>query len=241
MFYDLPGAFYHTCRQKSSWMVPGIQDYCTQSFHEMQLMTIIKTVQELELTEAVLIIEKGGLIAFPTDTVYGLAASVSNPEAINKLFKVKGRDFNKAIPILIGDLKQLDLVTEHFNPTARLLSSRFWPGALTLVVPIHSRLPAILSPQPTIGIRMPDHQFTLKLLKATGPLATTSANISGGRNPLAAGDVKKQLNGKIDLLIDGGRCPGGIPSTVVDCTKSEIRLIREGIITISEILDTLKK
>ena len=125
------------------------------------------------------VILAGGLIAYPTDTVYGLSASPFQETAIERIFAAKGRDFNKAIAILVGDLEQLPLVTSGFTESAEVLARKFWPGALTLVVPIASTLPGIISPFPTIGIRMPDHPFALTLLRALGPLATTSANISG--------------------------------------------------------------
>lgn len=191
-------------------------------------MKILPVDHRTVIKQAASIIKDGGLIAFPTDTVYGLAASAFNPDAIKKLFFVKGRDFKKAIAILIGENNQLSLIASDFSGIARKLSDRFWPGALTLVVPIHQALPTIISPSETIGIRMPDHSFALRLLRETGPLATTSANVSGGTNPLTAEDVLEQLGKNPDLIIDGGICPGGIPSTVVDCTQHDIRIIREG-------------
>ena len=202
-------------------------------------MKILPVEHHSAIEQVAAVIKKGGLIAFPTDTVYGLAAYAFNPDAIEKLFLRKGRDFNKAIAILIGETNQLSLIASEFSGVARTLSERFWPGALTLVVPIKQTLPKILSPTETIGIRMPDHNFALRLLKATGPLATTSANISGGENPLTAEDVVEQLGNNVDLIIDGGQCPGGIPSTVVDCTHQEIRLIREGGVSRQIIFDYL--
>ena len=118
----------------------------------------------------------GGLVAFPTDTVYGLAAPVNNPKSIKRLFEAKGRDFNKAIAVLIAGPEQISGLTSHFNPAASRLVKHFWPGALTVVVVKNPGLPEILSPLPTIGIRMPDLAFTIALLKQSGPLATTSAN-----------------------------------------------------------------
>ncbi len=182
-------------------------------------------------------IQAGGIIAFPTDTVYGLGSSPFNPVAITKLFSVKGRDFNKAIAILIGDISQLPLISEGFPPIAESLAKYFWPGALTLIVNKKKELPAILSPFPSIGIRMPNHPFALDLLRVTGPLAVTSANRSGGKNPLTAKDVLEHLDGHVDLLIDGGQCPGGVPSTVIDCMFPEIKFIRLGAIT----EETIKK
>ena len=198
---------------------------------------VIDLSQQDAIQRALDQIHSGGIIAFPTDTVYGLGSSPFNPEAIKRLFTAKGRNFNKAIAILIGDISQLPLLSEEFNPTAQILSRQFWPGALTLILNKKKELPAILSPFPSIGIRMPDHPFALNLLRVTGPLAVTSANLSGGKNPLTAKDVLEQLDGRVDLLMDGGQCPGGVPSTVVDCTSPNIKFIRVGAIAI----ETIKK
>ena len=202
-------------------------------------MKILPVNHHSAIEQVAAVIKKGGLVAFPTDTVYGLAANAFNPDAIEKLFLVKGRDFNKAIAILIGENNQLKQIASEFSGMAKKLSKRFWPGALTLVVPIQQTLPKLLSPTETIGIRMPDHNFVLRILKTTGPLATTSANLSGGKNPLTAEDVVEQLGNNVDLIIDGGLCPGGIPSTVVDCTQQEIRIIREGGLSRKIIFDYL--
>ncbi|HHY89084.1 MAG TPA: threonylcarbamoyl-AMP synthase [Chloroflexi bacterium] len=187
------------------------------------------------LRQAMYTLRTGGLVAFPTDTVYGLAADVHSEAAIERIFEVKDRDMSKAIAVLVGEVSQLALVAENLSETAHILAARFWPGALTLVVPKHSGLPDHLSPYTTVGVRMPDHAFARELLRAAGPLATTSANRSGGPNPLTADDVLEQLDGRLDLLIDGGRCPGGVPSTVVDCTGAEARILRQGAITAAEI------
>ncbi|MCK5429829.1 MAG: L-threonylcarbamoyladenylate synthase, partial [Anaerolineales bacterium] len=116
------------------------------------------------LTRAVEVLEHGGLVAFPTDTVYGLGALVHNPDSIAKLYAVKERDSAKAIPILVGSIADLDQVSSNINQTARRLAETFWPGPLTLVVPRHPVLPNIISPYPTIGVRMPDHPVALNLL-----------------------------------------------------------------------------
>jgi L-threonylcarbamoyladenylate synthase len=180
-------------------------------------------------------LEKGGLIAFPTDTVYGVGTSAFRRDSIERLFQAKGRDFNKSIAVLIGSVDQLGLVTTGMNENALLLARRFWPGALTLVVERHPDMPSIISANSTVGVRMPNHAFALALLEKSGPLATTSANLSGGPNPLIAADVLDQLNGRIDLLLDGGQVAGGVPSTVVDCTTPELRILRNGAISAEEI------
>jgi L-threonylcarbamoyladenylate synthase len=157
-------------------------------------------------------ISKGELIAFPTDTVYGLSSSPFTTASIEKIFVAKGRDFNKAIAILIGSAEQLNMVTTGFPRDAQRLAARFWPGALTLVVPI-----------------------ALALLQSLGPLATTSANRSGSPDARTAQEVENQLSGRVSFILDGGSCPGGVPSTVVDCCQLQIRILREGAIPRTEI------
>ncbi len=202
-------------------------------------MEQLKMEDELSLPRAVACLRAGGLVAFPTDTVYGLAADVRNAAAIERLFSVKGRDFNKAIAVLVGSLDDLPFV---FDMSAGLpdalmrLAERFWPGALTLVAGRAANLPAILSPQPTLGVRMPNHAWVRQLLRDTGPLATTSANLSGAANPLSAEDVLDQLAERIDLLVDGGPSSVGLPSTVVDCTGQGVKILRQGAIPAELIL-----
>ncbi len=192
--------------------------------------------QVLQIVQQVL--ERGGLIAFPTDTVYGVAAGIQNVKGIDRLYDAKLRDLTKAIPILVSSLDQMNQVTQDLPNTAAQLAGKLWPGALTLVVPIRPGLPANISPTSTIGVRMPDHPFTLALLNYTGPLATTSANLSGGANTTTAEEVAEQLSGRIELILDGGKTPGGVPSTVVDCTVTPTRILRQGAIS-SETIQTI--
>jgi L-threonylcarbamoyladenylate synthase len=187
------------------------------------------------VNQAVKVVQAGGLIVFPTDTVYGLAAGLNNPDAIDLIYAVKGRETTKAVAVLIGAVEQLEQVTTSLPPAAARLAARFWPGALTLVVPRRADLPPNLSNLPTVGVRMPDHRFAQKLLQASGPLATTSANRSGAPDSLTAEAVLQQLDGKVHLVLDGGRCPGGVPSTVVDCTAADLRILRAGAIPAEEI------
>lgn len=177
------------------------------------------------------ILKAGGVIAFPTDTVYGLGCLVDLAASIDRLYEIKGRDTSKPIAVLLGDIDHLPRVAAGLGDVAGRLAARFWPGALTLVVPSNPSLPQNLSPLPTIGVRMPNHPFTLDLLRRAGPLATTSANLSGLPSPVTAREVLDQMNERVDLVIDGGPCPGGVPSTVMDCTGAEPRILREGAIT----------
>jgi len=164
----------------------------------------------------------GGLVAFPTDTVYGLGAFVTNARAIEQLFMTKDRQSNKAIAVLIGEISQVELVALEMNEISKALSQHFWPGPLTLVVPRQPALPNNISPLATVGVRMPDHPIAISLMKETGPLAVTSANLSGFPSASTA-------------ILDGGRTPGGKPSTVVDCTSSQMVILREGPVSNQEL------
>jgi L-threonylcarbamoyladenylate synthase len=178
-------------------------------------------------------------VAFPTDTVYGLGAVVSDPVAIARIYRAKGRSEEKAISVLLADVGALSGVARRPSAAAMKLARRYWPGALTLVVRRHPSLPPELSHTGTVGLRIPDHPVALALLKAGGPLAVTSANRSGGRNPRTAQDVLNAIGGQIELILDGGVTPGGVPSTVVDCTSNPVKILREGPISEAEILDFL--
>jgi L-threonylcarbamoyladenylate synthase len=182
------------------------------------------------LENAVRVIRSGGIVAFPTDTVYGIGVYAFNPASIVKLFTIKGRDSGKAIAVLLSDLSQLPLVCTSIPDYATKLGEKFWPGALTLVLPKEPSVPEILSPLPTIGVRIPDHTFARSLIRACGPLAVTSANISGQQSATTAEEIMEQLDSLVDLIIDGGKSQGGIPSTVVDCTSPTYKILRSGAI-----------
>lgn len=191
------------------------------------------------LRHAVDILNNGGTVAFPTDTVYGLAALPFYHEYVQRLYRIKGRNSTRAIAVLIGDIAQLDQIAPSPNQTAVRLANRFWPGPITLILPRNPDLPEALSQTPTIGVRLPDHPVALALLRLAGPLAVTSANLSGHENTNTAREVLEQLGGRIHLIIDGGRTPGGVPSTVVDCTQSQPVILRPGPVSLSEIQSVL--
>lgn len=196
---------------------------------------ILSTDHPQAISTAKQIIQENGLVVFPTDTIYGVAANAFSSQAIQKIFEAKQRPQEKALPVLIGDLGQLDALVLFVSQHVKQIAGAFWPGALTLILPKGPNLPSNLSPYPTIGIRMPDLPFTLRLLQQTGPLATTSANLSGGPNPTTAQDVIAQLGGRVDLVIDGGATPGEKASTVIDATTPELKVLREGPITKADI------
>jgi len=203
------------------------------------LTRLISAEDPGSIPQALQALQKGQVAAFPTDTVYGIGTLAHSQEGIDQLFAIKGREADKAIPVLLGDLQALSQVTQGLSAMALRLAERFWPGPLTLVVPRHPSLPANLSIEATIGVRMPDHPIALALLRAAGPLAVTSANLSGGANCVTAQEVLAQLGGRIALLLDGGSTPGGVPSTVVDCTGPQPRILRAGPLSLQELLAVL--
>lgn len=192
-----------------------------------------------EIKNALNILQSGGIIAFPTDTVYGLGALAFDADAINSIYIAKNRPIEKAIPILIGDLSDFDKVASDIPNMALRFASRFWPGPLTCIVPKKETLPFAVSATSTVAVRIPDHIDARALLRAAGPMAVTSANISGGQNPSSAQEVYDQLNGRISLILDGGKTKGGIPSTLVDCTGEKPLILREGLISLDELLAVL--
>jgi L-threonylcarbamoyladenylate synthase len=192
------------------------------------------------LAQALAVLHKGGLVAFPTDTVYGLGALAFDCMAVGSIYAAKDRLVEKAIPVLLGEMADLAKVTLEVPEAAVRLATRFWPGPLTLVVPKHPDLPETVSASPTVGVRVPDHNVTRTLLLAAGPMAVTSANLSGQPNPSTAQEVIEQLGGRIALIIDGGKTPGGVPSTVVDCSGPELLILRAGPILEDEIRAVLE-
>ena len=196
---------------------------------------ILRADHPVAIRHAADILKHGGLVAFPTDTVYGLATLPFKVEYVERLYTAKGRNSERAIAILLGDLSQISQVTPEMGKMAMKLARRFWPGPLTLIVPRLPQLPSVLSSNLTIGVRIPDHPVALSLLKLVGPLAVTSANLSGNANANTAQQVLDQLDGRIHLILDGGQTPGGVPSTVADCTGPETRILREGPISLVEL------
>jgi L-threonylcarbamoyladenylate synthase len=191
------------------------------------------------IPQALEILKAGRLVAFPTDTVYGVGALAFNGKAVEAIYTAKDRPIEKAIPVLIGDSDDLEKVGIDIPNSVDRLAARFWPGPLTILVPKRADLPESVSTTSTVGVRVPDHEIARQLLRAAGPMAVTSANISGGQSPVTAQEVYEQLKGRIDLIIDGGKTPGGVPSTLVDCTTSELKILREGPVSLEELLSAL--
>ncbi len=197
---------------------------------------VIRSTDETCLPSVKNVLQAGGLVAFPTDTVYGLGCDAFNPQAIRRLYEAKRRTREKALPVLISSLGDLDRVALNVTGQTLNLGKAFWPGPLTIVMEKHAALPKEISPEPTIGIRIPAHPVALDLLKAWGPMAVSSANVSGGLDSKTAQEVLEQLSGRIHLVIDGGPSLGKEPSTVIDVTKALVRILREGPIKMEDIL-----
>lgn len=196
--------------------------------------------------EAIDLLRRGGLVALPTDTVYGIGVALRTAEGIERLFAAKGRPPDKAIILLVADIGQAER-TGLFGPAARALASAGWPGGLTLVVPRRPEvwLPAILTAGgSTIGLRLAGHGAPRALARALGPLPVTSANRSGQPDATNATAVLADLGEALDLVLDGGTTPGGIPSTVVRCDGWETEVLRVGAIPaarITEIVSAARK
>jgi L-threonylcarbamoyladenylate synthase len=203
---------------------------------------VITTAAPKAIEEAVQLLKAGGLVAFPTDTVYGVGAHAFLPKAVEKIYQVKGRPLSKAIPLLLASAESLTQVAQDITPETWLLTKKFWPGALTVVLHRKPVVPDIVTGGgPTVALRVPDHPFALRLIRAVGtPLATTSANLTGYPDPRTAQEVVDYLEGRIDLILDGGRCPGGIPSTVVDLTSTPPAIVRTGAISHEELEQELE-
>jgi L-threonylcarbamoyladenylate synthase len=182
--------------------------------------------------EAIEVLRAGGIVALPTDTVYGIAVALATPGGIERLFHVKHRPPDKAIALLLADAAQAAELAE-VSPAAAALAAALWPGPLTLVLRARpdAGLPDVLvAGSRAVGVRLPDHPAPRALAAAVGPLPTTSANLSGRPDPLDAATVIAELGDGVDLVLDGGRTPGSRPSTVVDLTVDPPAVLRVGLI-----------
>ncbi len=187
------------------------------------------------------LLRRGELVAFPTDTVYGLGAHSRLPRAIEQIYIVKGRREEKGIPLLLADLDSLSEVVIAVPEVARRLARAFWPGGLTLILSKKPTVPTAVSRDPTVAVRIPNHPLTLALIRKVGaPLATSSANRSGEPSLTTAQDVWAVFDGQVAAIIDGGETPGGIASTIVDCTVQPPKILRVGAIPVEEILPYLQ-
>ncbi len=194
-------------------------------------MTSPRTSSAANLTDAVATLRAGSVIAMPTDTLYALAADARDAEAVRRVYRIKGREEGKPLPLFVADLAMAECYGV-FNEGARRLAMRFWPGALTLVV---ARRPGFeseaLAGGETVALRVPDDALALAVVRGLdGPVTATSANRSGGGDPVSAEDVRRELGDEVDRIVDAGVCPVGVSSTIVDCTGDAPRVLRQGAI-----------
>jgi len=190
-----------------------------------------------QVERGISILKQGGIVAFPTDTVYGLGAWANLPQAVERVYKVKERPLNMALPLLLAHTSQISEVAYPVPQVAWLLAHNFLPGALTIVLHKSNSIPDIITAGGiTVAVRIPAHPIPVALVEGVGaPIVGTSANLSGKPSTLTADEVYSQFGDRIDLVIDGGRCPGGRESTIVDVTGEAPVVLREGAISREEL------
>ncbi len=196
-----------------------------------------------KLKEAATILRNGGLVAFPTETVYGLGADAMNAEAVERIYLAKGRPSDNPIIIHIAGADMLSILTSSESEDMHVLAERFWPGPLTLVLPKRPQVPDVTTGGlSTVAVRMPDNPVALELIRKSGcPVAAPSANISGRPSPTKGEHVIVDLSGRVDAIILSGDCSVGIESTVLDLTGNLPVVLRPGIITPEQLTDVLRK
>lgn len=187
---------------------------------------------ESVIERAIEVLKSGRLVAFPTDTLYALGARALDPDAVRRVFAIKGREAVKALPLFVDGTEMAERIG-HLTPAARTLADTFWPGALTIVV---AKQPGFeseaLAGGYTVALRAPGHPTALALVRTLGePITATSANLSGGPDPVTADEVRSQLGDAVDFVIDEGACPVGVSSTIVDCTTEDVRILRAGAVS----------
>lgn len=186
-----------------------------------------------QVERGISILKQGGIVAFPTDTIYGLGACANLSQAVEYVYRVKERPQNMALPLLLAHTSQISEVADYVPPVAWLLARNFLPGALTLVLFKSNSISDIITAGgATVAVRIPDYPVPVALVEGLeAPIVGTSANLSGKPGSLTAEEVYSQFGDKIDMVIDGGRCPGGKESTIVDMTGEKPVILREGAIS----------
>lgn len=199
------------------------------------------TIEEAQAAATML--WKGGLVAVPTETVYGLAASARDGVAVQKIFDLKDRPYEKPISVLVSGMDMVEAYCQNIPPVAYKLAERYWPGPLTMILEDKGVVPLMVTAETdTLGVRCPDHPLTLSILeKADFPLAATSANPTGEEPAKTAQEVLRYFDTKIEAVVDGGPCAVGVASTVLDLTEEEPKVLREGGIPAQELLDFIRE
>lgn len=199
------------------------------------------SVYDHRIEDAARVLADGSIVAFPTDTVYGLGVDVFNADALERLRAAKGRQEDTPFPVLIAGMEQLEEVVQPVPPEVGPLTEKFWPGALTLVLPTSVALPPALLRDGRVGVRLPDDPICRRLILKFGrPITGTSANVSGQPPAMTAADVKRMLGNKVDYILDAGNAQGARPSTVLSLAPGEARILREGAIASDVLLETVR-
>ncbi|MDP3029128.1 MAG: L-threonylcarbamoyladenylate synthase [Deltaproteobacteria bacterium] len=212
--------------------------------HPSSLITIKVNAQnpdEEAIRKACAVLKQGGILAFPTETFYGLGADALNEQALKRVFALKQRDYAKPLLVIISEKDQLHSLVSDIPSVAEKLMDSFWPGPLTIIFKARKGLPSLLTGgTDTVGIRISSHPVARSLASTFGlPLTATSANLSGGRNPITAQDVCDQLGGRVDMILDAGETKGIKGSTIIDVTLSPPRIVREGDVPVDEIMKAI--
>ncbi|MBA2775231.1 MAG: threonylcarbamoyl-AMP synthase [Chloroflexia bacterium] len=200
-------------------------------------MKLLTLEEPRALEQAISAMQHGGIVAFPTDTVYGIGASLAFPDALERIFELKGRDRDRPLPLLLASPAELAKVTGDVDPDLLRLAGAFWPGPLTIALPALDGLPSqVVADDGTVGVRVPDHSVALILAqRCGGAIAVTSANLSGQTPALRPEQIDPTLADNLDLVLDGGIARGGLASTVIVLGDATISVIREGAISRTEI------
>lgn len=198
--------------------------------------------QEKAIARAAAFIQAGEVVVFPTDTLYGIGVNAFDPAAIDRLYAVKERPREKGIPVLLSDAALLPQVAVDIPAGVEILINRYWPGALTLVLPRHPQMPDNLALTPTIAVRIPDHGISRRFIRAAGgALATSSANRSGEEPAARADTAFAAFAGRIAAVLDGGPVRHGVSSTIIDCTQTPPVVLREGPLPAGDLLAFLEQ
>ncbi len=194
------------------------------------------------LRDAADVLRCGGIVAYPTDTLYGLAADPRNERAVRELYRIKGRLVDRAVPLIAADRAQVEELAGPMAPLSSRLAGAFWPGPLTLIVPAWAGLvPELLGGGTSVAIRVPDHAVARGLARALGyPVTSTSANRSGEPPTADPKEVARTLTREIAILLDGGTAPGGAPSTIVDATAGQLAVVREGAVLVPALIEAVR-
>ena len=207
----------------------------------MKYLDFKNSIDEKEISECARILVNGGVGIYPTETVYGIGANGLNSESVRKVFEVKHRPLNKPINLLVSDIAMIEAVAKEITEVEYKIIKNFFPGPITLILKKKECVPNIVTSNgDTVGVRMPEEQITLKLIKEAGvPLATPSANITGKKSGTNFDEIIADFDGKVDFFIDNGPSRIGKPSTIVKVENEQVKILRQGSITLQEILEKI--